>query len=237
MTTKQLRKGAFLGVVAVCFICSSVWAQPEKRRESAAESKTKITEKKIGARKSVREREIPQEIRLSDEQRLELRNIIFNSKRDRIMLMAKQKVARLELKEMMVRDDADRDLILQKLDEVSKLQHQLARQRLQQHLATRDLLTKEQREFFKQRFLKERIRQRWHYPGRLGPGPRIKGHRPPLRDRLGYLEPGGPMGTAPPEDFDYSETDGLMVQDSPDEIDYFEPDEFAPPPPDDSLEE
>jgi Spy/CpxP family protein refolding chaperone len=113
-----------------------------------------------------------EQLGLTDEQKAQVRQIMLDTRKKNIDVEAKQKLARLELHELMAGDTPDQGKINAKISELSKLHETLMRNRIESHLAVQKVLTPEQR--MKAKELRPLMRERFrggfrHFQGG-GPG-------------------------------------------------------------------
>lgn len=102
-----------------------------------------------------------EELGLTDEQIERLRALRFEGAKKKIQMRSQLSLKRLELRELLQADEPSRTAIDRKLREVSDAQHALLKQRIEQRLAMRTVLTPEQRDQLKE------LRPRFRRPGRI----------------------------------------------------------------------
>ncbi|MGH7451408.1 MAG: Spy/CpxP family protein refolding chaperone, partial [bacterium] len=113
-----------------------------------------------------------EELGLTDQQKEQIRQARLDARKKNIDVEAKQKLARIELHELMGADTPDQSKINAKISELSKLHETLMRNRIESHLAVQKVLTPEQRKKAKE--LRPMMRERFrggfrHFEGD-GPG-------------------------------------------------------------------
>jgi Spy/CpxP family protein refolding chaperone len=138
-----------------------------------------------------------EELGLTDQQKEQIRQVILGTRKKNIDVEAKQKLARIELHELMAADTPDQNKINAKISELSKLHENLMRNRIESHLAVQKVLTPEQRKKAKE--LRPLMRERHggfrHFQGggpgmmrgggfRLGPGFDMPFDEPELEEEL-----------------------------------------------------
>ncbi len=121
-----------------------------------------------------------EQLDLTDDQVKQLHSLRTEGAKKAIRSRADVKVKQLELRELLQADEPDRAAIDQKLRELSDARYTAQKQRIDQRLAMRDILTPEQRSKMKElrgKFRRGGERMRW--PGRPGmEGPPRQGFRP-----------------------------------------------------------
>lgn len=117
-----MRTKTFLGV-ALLVLCSAtlLLAQPERARDR-----------------------IREQLKLSDKQQAELKELNFNTAKELIRMRADMKVARLELRQMLSKDEPDREAIFGKLDQIARILTDIRKARIEKMLAVREILDKDQ---------------------------------------------------------------------------------------------
>lgn len=112
-----------------------------------------------------------EQLGLSQQQKDQIRQVMLDARKKNIDVEAKQKLARIELHELMAADTPDQSKINAKISELSKLHETLMRNRIESHLAVQKVLTPEQRKKAKE--LRPMMRERRggfrHFDGG-GPG-------------------------------------------------------------------
>jgi Spy/CpxP family protein refolding chaperone len=153
-------------------------------------------------------------LELTPEQKENIRKTRLNFQKDKIKLKADLKIAQLELKSLLREEKLNRGEIYGKIEYLGDLKTQLAKNRLDQRMAIRDILTKEQLEKLKERKFKRSI------------GKRLMQHRGrqqrPFRQGRHFMErphPQGDIGMLSPE------TEPLSPMEA--EEFFFEPAELA----------
>jgi Spy/CpxP family protein refolding chaperone len=86
-----------------------------------------------------------EQLGLSDQQKEQIRQVMLDTRKKNIDVEAKQKLAGIELHELIGADTPDQNKINAKISELSKLHETLMRNRIESHLAVQKLLTPEQR--------------------------------------------------------------------------------------------
>jgi Spy/CpxP family protein refolding chaperone len=169
MKAKQVVLLATLLTLSLALLFSGAFAQaPEKQQ------------KRVKAR-----------IELTQEQKEKIRDTRLDFQKQNIRLKADLKIARLELQSLMADEEADKAKIYQKIEEIGALRTRLAKNRVDQKMAIRDILTKEQRDKLKElkfrkagrkRLLEKGMQGRRHRPARspLFEIPRLRGEIPYL---------------------------------------------------------
>jgi protein CpxP len=102
-----------------------------------------------------------EELGLTDQQKEQIRQVMLEARKKNIDVEAKQKLARLELHELMGADAPDQAKINAKISELSKLRETLMRNHIESVLAVQKVLTPEQRKKAKEL----RPMQREHFRG------------------------------------------------------------------------
>lgn len=112
--------------------------------------------------------EIPEELRLTDEQREQMRNLRTQHQKEMIPLRADLKVLRVELRELMA-TGANESALNSKIDQIGKLRTEIQKKRMAHHLAMRNVLTEEQRDAFTETGFMGMMGERgWRGKGRFG---------------------------------------------------------------------
>jgi len=99
-----------------------------------------------------------EQLGLTDQQKEQIRQTMLNTRKKNIDVEAKQKLARIELHELMAADAPDQNKINAKISELSKAHETLMRNRIESMLAVQKVLTPEQRQKAKE--LRPNMRQR-----------------------------------------------------------------------------
>ena len=86
---------------------------------------------------------------LSDQQKEQVRKLSFEHQKAQTELMSKIRIARLDMREMLLADKPDRSALEKKLSAISDLQNQAKVNQLHHLFAVFDLLTPEQQKKFK----------------------------------------------------------------------------------------
>jgi len=124
--------------------------------------------------------QLAERLKLTDEQRTRMRDIMDQQRRHAIQSRADLQIARLDLGKLMRADDPDASAIDAQIDKLARLRADLAKSRVASLMEAREVLTPEQRDQLKQ------MRQ---HPG-MGRG----------RGPGGPGRPGGPGGSGDGED-------------------------------------
>ncbi|MDZ7288386.1 MAG: Spy/CpxP family protein refolding chaperone [candidate division KSB1 bacterium] len=114
-----------------------------------------------------------EQLGLTEQQKEQIRQIMLDTRKKNIDVEAKQKLARLELHELMAADTPDQSKINAKVTELSKFHETLMRNRIESQLAIQKVLTPEQRKKAKE------LRPFGLFPGgmrHLGAGPGMMRH-------------------------------------------------------------
>lgn len=88
---------------------------------------------------------IAKELNLSDEQKSQIKEKLLETQKARIELEAKMRIARLELQQLLEKDEVDVDAALKKVEEIGQIQTQLQKARIYSLVAIKKTLTPEQR--------------------------------------------------------------------------------------------
>ncbi|MDZ7359449.1 MAG: Spy/CpxP family protein refolding chaperone [candidate division KSB1 bacterium] len=99
-----------------------------------------------------------EQLGLTSEQKEQIRQVMLNTRKKNIDVEAKQKLARIELHELMSADAPDQNKINAKISELSKTHETLMRNRIESILAVQKVLTPEQRQKAKE--LRPQMRER-----------------------------------------------------------------------------
>ena len=99
-------------------------------------------------------------LELTPEQKDKIKMTRLNFQKDKIKLKADMKIGQLELRSLMREDELNRGEIYRKIEYLGDLKTQLAKNRVDQRMAIRDILTKEQLEKLKERKFKRSIGKR-----------------------------------------------------------------------------
>lgn len=137
------------------------------------------------------ERRVKARIELTQEQKEKIRDTRLDFQKQNIRLKADLKIARLDLRSLMADEEADKAKIYQKIEDIGTLRTKLAKNRVDQKMALRDILTKEQRDKLKElkfrkmgrkRLLEKGMQGRRHRPARspLFERSRLRGEIPNL---------------------------------------------------------
>ena len=113
---------------------------------------------------------------LTDQQKEQIHQVMLDTRKKNIDIEAKQKLARIELHELMGADTPDQSKIDAKISDLSKLHETLMRNRIAAMLAVQKVLTTEQRQKAKE--LRPIMRERFHDGFRhfQGSGPGMMRH-------------------------------------------------------------
>jgi protein CpxP len=164
------------GVAAIVLMAGLAMAQPRGGMMQRAEGER--------IRKSMWE-----QLGLSDQQKEQIRQVMLNTRKKNIDVEAKQKLARIELHELMSADAPDQGKINAKISELSKTHETLMRNRIESALAVQKVLTPEQRQKAKE--LRPQMRER-------------RGGFDKFRGRPGMMRGGG-FGSGPGFDMPFDE--------------------------------
>ncbi len=93
-------------------------------------------------------KQIPDELKLTDEQREKMRNLRLQHQKEMVPMRADLKVLRIELRELMG-NDANQSALNNKIEQIGKMRTEIEKKRVAHMLAMRSVLTKEQQEAFK----------------------------------------------------------------------------------------
>lgn len=110
----------------------------------------------------------------------------LNFEKDKIKLRADMKIAQLELRSLMREEELNKAEIYKKIEYLGDLKTQLAKNRVDQRMAIRDILTKEQLDKLKERKFDRPIRKRLMQP-------RDRRQRP-FRQGRHFMERSRPQG-------------------------------------------
>jgi Spy/CpxP family protein refolding chaperone len=134
-------------------------------------------------------------LNLTDQQVARLRQSLVDTEKATVKTRADIEVGRIELRELMRADKPDRDAVMRKVQEISDLQGQMMKQRVDALVTAKTVLTPEQQKKIRA-FMESRAAMRWRggerRQGGMGPGRRggaTQGPKPPT-------SPGG-TGTPP----------------------------------------
>lgn len=157
---KRFSLSLIAGCAAIMLMSSIAMAQPRGGMRPRAEGEQKQMRKPMF-----------EELGLTDQQREQIRQVMLDTRKKNIDVEAKQKLARIELHELMGADTPDQSKINAKISELSKLHETLMRTRIESHLAVQKVLTPDQRKKAKE--LRPMMRERRggfrHFQGG-GPG-------------------------------------------------------------------
>ena len=87
---------------------------------------------------------IHKELNLSEKQEKQLQDLHFNIAKQMIQVRSQLQLARLELKRMLAEEEADRDLIFNQIEQISKIQAEMKKIQIEKQLAFREILDKKQ---------------------------------------------------------------------------------------------
>jgi len=93
-------------------------------------------------------------LNLTDEQKTQMHQLRINHQKQQVKTQASVKLARIELRELMVADSPDRSAIEKKTKEISDIQYQAKLEMIDHLFKVRAILTPEQREIFKGQMLR-----------------------------------------------------------------------------------
>jgi len=136
------------------------------------------------------------ELGLTQEQKEKIRSARLEFQKEKIRLKADLKIAKLELRSLMADEKADKATIFQKIEEIGTLRTRLAKSQVEQKLALRDILTKEQRDKLKELRFKKAARKRL-----LERGMRDRRQRQQVRPFMEAPRIRGEMPSLPQEPF------------------------------------
>lgn len=131
-----MKRYLFLTLAAVLIAGLAQTASAQRKKAKPEEPKKKIENP---------ERSRGTELNLSDEQKQKLVQIRRQAAKEQIRLSADKKIAALELHEMLQADQPNQAMLDRKIEQLAQLNSQLTKNRLQTGIATRSVLTKEQR--------------------------------------------------------------------------------------------
>ena len=116
-------------------------------------------------------------LELTQDQKDNMMQAHLNFEKDKIKLRADMKIAQLELRSLMREEELNKAEIYKKIEYLGDLKIQLAKNRVDQRMAIRDILTKEQLDKLKERKFRRPLgkrfmqrRERQHKPFRQGRG-------------------------------------------------------------------
>lgn len=139
------------------------------------------------------EKRVKAGLELTPEQKDKIMETRLNFQKDKIKLKADMKIAQLELKSLMREEELNKTEIYKKIEYLGNLKTQLAKYRVDQRMAIRDILTKEQLDKLKERKFRRSLgkrlmqnRDRQHKPFRQG---RHQMERPRRQGGMGMLAP------------------------------------------------
>jgi len=99
----------------------------------------------LSAQPNQTRRDKPDRLNLTEQQKQQLKDLRFQSSKEKIQRQADLKVARLEYRQLMSEDLPDRSQVMSKLDQISQLQSNLRKHQVDSRLSARELFTPEQR--------------------------------------------------------------------------------------------
>jgi len=129
---KRFSLSLIAGCAAMMLMSSMAMAQPHGGMKQRAEGEQ-------------RRKPMFEELGLTDQQKEQIRQVMLDTRKKNIDVEAKQKLARIELHELMGADTPDQTKINAKISELSKLHETLMRNRIESQLAVQKVLTPEQR--------------------------------------------------------------------------------------------
>jgi protein CpxP len=155
---KRFSLSLIAGCAAIVLMSSLAMAQPRGGMKQRAEGEP-------------RRQPLWEELGLTDQQKEQIRQVLLDTRKKNIEVKARQKLARIELHELMAADTPDQGKINAKITELSKFHETLMRNRIESHLAVQKVLTPEQRKKAKELrpFMRERRGGFRHFQGG-GPG-------------------------------------------------------------------
>ncbi len=138
------------------------------------------------------------ELSLTDEQVGRLHKLAVDSEKSSIKTRADLQLHRIELRELLRADNPDRDAIMSKVQEVSDLRGQMAKQHIETMLSARSVLTPEQQ---------KKLRSFREQRGMAGPG-----HERRMEHGEGHARPFGCPGAPPAPAVPPAHSGGPAVQ-------------------------
>ena len=115
-----------------------------------------------------------EKLKLTDQQQEKLQDLMIQHQKDIVPKQADLKLAKIGLKEIMMKSDINEKAALDQMDKISAIKAQIAKLKLQHLLAARKILTADQLKEFKQMHRMMGFGRRGRGPGRMG-GP-MMGH-------------------------------------------------------------
>jgi Spy/CpxP family protein refolding chaperone len=113
----------------------------------------------------MRER-MAEELNLTDQQKDQMKKFRLDFERKQIGTHPKIKMARLDLKELFLKDKLDRSAIEKQMKAISDLQYQTKLDHVDHWFAVNEILTPEQQSIWKEHFGERGKRMRGHFRGR-----------------------------------------------------------------------
>jgi hypothetical protein len=139
------------------------------------------------------EKRVKAGLELTSEQKDRIMETRLNFQKDKIKLKADMKIAQLELKSLMREDELNKSEIYRKIDYIGDIKTQLAKNRVDQRMAIRDILTQEQLDKLKERKFRRSIRKKLMQHRKGIQRPRARGRhfmeRPNRQGSMGMLAP------------------------------------------------
>jgi Spy/CpxP family protein refolding chaperone len=120
---------------------------------------------------------LAEEIELTEKQRTELKGMLIEFQVEKIDLEGEVKKAHVQLKALMIEDDAGDNAVLRAIDEVSRMEAELKKMRYLHHKAAQAVLTETQIDKLKSLRLERIGERRGDRHGRLEGGKRSPGRR------------------------------------------------------------
>lgn len=109
-----------------------------------------------------------EKLKLTDQQQEKLQDLMIQHQKDMVPKQADLKLAKLGLKEIMMKSDINENAALDQMDKISAIKAKIAKLRLQHKLATRKILTADQLKEFKQMHGMMGFGRHGRGPGRMG---------------------------------------------------------------------
>jgi Spy/CpxP family protein refolding chaperone len=94
------------------------------------------------------ESQVPEELKLTEEQQEKLQSLRIDFAKETLPLRNEMQIKELELRQLWTADELDEEAILEKSKEVSDLRNQIHEKMIRHRLDAAKVLTKEQRAFF-----------------------------------------------------------------------------------------
>jgi Spy/CpxP family protein refolding chaperone len=124
-----------------------------------------------------------QELKLTEQQEEKLQELHFNLAKEMIQLRAQLQMARLDMQRMMAEDEVEREMILNQVEQISKIQAEMKKLQIEKQLAFREILDKKQLAKLKELRMERKhffMKRRFHrgHGKNFGPGPGRGQNRP-----------------------------------------------------------